>query len=184
MADPICRWRNSSIKQLIEFNSIFPLLPTEKSQGRDYVEKNWRLFGGNNFFTTPYQLAAQMGVYYENESFMFPRFHKLITIDEASLYLQYWGKNYYAPNPYTKSIQQEKSVVINKFLVNWAKDKGITASFSEALNEMFSSEIGNTDILINMLNNFSEVQIKDDIVSLKDASTARYADFSRSLVYF
>ena len=176
MADPICRWRNSSIKQLIEFNSIFPLLPTEKSQGRDYVEKNWKLFGGNNFFTTPYQLAAQMGVYYENESFMFPRFHKLITIDEASLYLQYWGKNYYAPNPYTKSIQQEKSVVINKFLVNWAKDKGITASFSEALNEMFSSEIGNTDILINMLNNFSEVQIKDDIVSLKDASTARYAD--------
>lgn len=176
MADPICRWRNSSIKQLIEFNSIFPLLPTEKSQGRDYVEKNWRLFGGNNFFTTPYQLAAQMGVYYENESFMFPRFHKLITIDEASLYLQYWGKNYYAPNPYTKSIQQEKSVVINKFLVNWAKDKGITASFSEALNEMFSSEIGNTDILINMLNNFSEVQIKDDIVSLKDASTARYSD--------
>ena len=176
MADPICRWRNSSIKQLIEFNSIFPLLPTEKSQGRDYVEKNWKLFGGNNFFTTPYQLAAQMGVYYENESFMFPRFHKLITIDEASLYLQYWGKNYYAPNPYTKSIQQEKSVVINKFLVNWAKDKGVTASFSEALNEMFSSEIGNTDILINMLNNFSEVQIKDDIVSLKDASTARYAD--------
>ena len=176
MADPICRWRNSSIKQLIEFNSIFPLLPTEKSQGRDYVEKNWKLFGGNNFFTTPYQLAAQMGVYYENESFMFPRFHKLITIDEASLYLQYWGKNYYAPNPYTKSIQQEKSVVINKFLVNWAKDKGITASFSEALNEMFSSEIGNTDILINMLNNFSEVQIKDDIVSLIDASTARYAD--------
>ena len=176
MADPICRWRNSSIKQLIEFNSIFPLLPTEKSQGRDYVEKNWKLFGGNNFFTTPYQLAAQMGVYYENESFMFPRFHKLITIDEASLYLQYWGKNYYAPNPYTKSIQQEKSVVINNFLVNWAKDKGVTASFSEALNEMFSSEIGNTDILINMLNNFSEVQIKDDIVSLKDASTARYAD--------
>lgn len=176
MADPICRWRNSSIKQLIEFNSIFPLLPTEKSQGRDYVEKNWKLFGGNNFFTTPYQLAAQMGVYYENESFMFPRFHKLITIDEASLYLQYWGKNYYAPNPYTKSIQQERSVVINKFLVNWAKDKGITASFSEALKEIFTSEIGNTDILINMLNNFSEVQIKDDIVSLKYATTARYAE--------
>lgn len=176
MADPICRWRNSSIKQLIEFNSIFPLLPIEKSQGREYVEKNWKLFGGNNFFTTPYQLAAQMGVYYENESFMYPRFHKLITIDEAYLYLQYWGKNYYAPNPYTKSILQEKTVVINNFLVNWVKDKGSTASFSEALREMFSSEIGNADILINMLNNFSEVQIEDDIVSLKEASTARYSD--------
>lgn len=176
MADPICRWRNSSIKQLIEFNSIFPLLPIEKSQGREYVEKNWKLFGGNNFFTAPYQLAAQMGMYYENESFMYPRFHKLITIEEAYLYLQYWGKNYYAPNPYTKSILQEKAVVINNFLVNWVKDKGSTASFSEALREMFSSEIGNADILINMLNNFSEVQIEGDIVSLKETSTARYSD--------
>lgn len=176
MADPICRWRNSSIKQLIEFNSILPLVTLEKSQARDYVERNWQLFGGNNFFTTPYQLAAQMGLYYEDESFFFPRFNKLIDIGEAYDYMQYWGRNYYAPNPYTKSIHQEKSVVINKFLVNWAIDKGETASFSEALKEMFSSEIGNTDILVNMLNNFSEVQITDDFVSLNNTSIAKYSD--------
>ena len=176
MADPICRWRNSSVKQLIEFNSIFPLIPTEKRQAREYVEKNWQLFGGSNFFTAPYQLAAQMGVYYENNAILHPRFNKLITINEAFEYMQYWGKKYYAPNPYTKSIQQEKSVVINNFLVNWAIDKGISASFSESLKAMFSSEIGNTDILVNMLNSFSEVNIENDIVSLKNVSTNRYAD--------
>lgn len=176
MADPICRWRNSSIKQLIEFNSILPLYTLEKSQARDYVEKNWQLFGGNNFFTTPYQLAAQMGLYYEDELYFYPRFNKLININEAINYMLYWGRNYYAPNPYTKSIKQDKAVVINKFLVNWVKDKGRTASFSEALKIMFPSEIGNTDILINMLNNFSEVLITDDIVSLKDDSITKYSD--------
>ena len=176
MADAICRWRNSSIKQLIEFNSIFPLEPINKDKGRKIVEKNWEIFGGSSFFTTPYQLAAQMGVYYESETMMFPRFTKLINIEDACEYLKYWGKNYYAPNPYTKSIQQEKVVVINKFLVNWVKDEGLLASFSSALNKMFSSDIGNTDILINMLNNFSEVLIENDIVSLKDNSIPRYAD--------
>ena len=176
MADAICRWRNSSIKQLIEFNSIFPLEPINKDKGRKIVEKNWEIFGGSSFFTTPYQLAAQMGVYYESETMMFPRFTKLINIEDACEYLKYWGKNYYAPNPYTKSIQQEKAVVINKFLVNWVKDEGLLASFSSALNKMFSSDIGNTDILINMLNNFSEVLIENDIVSLKDNSIPRYAD--------
>ena len=176
MADPICRWRNSSVKQLIEFNSIFPLAPTEKQQARELVEQNWQVFGGNNFFTTPYQLAAQMGVYYETDSILYPRFRKFITINEACEYMQYWGRKYYAPNPYTKSIQQEKSVVINNFLVNWAIDKGQSAFFTDALKVMFSAEIGNTDILINMLNNFSEVQVIDNIVSLKIKSTVKYED--------
>ena len=176
MADPICRWRNSSVKQLIEFNSIFPFTPIEKSEARTLVERNWQIFGGSNFFTTPYQLAAQMGVYCETESVLYPRFNRFITIDEACEYMQYWGKRYYAPNPYTRSIQQEKPVVINNFLVNWAMDKGESASFTEALKRMFSAEIGNTDILINMINNFSEVQITDDIVSLKDNSTKRYGE--------
>ena len=176
MADPICRWRNSSVKQLIEFNSIFPFTPIEKSEARTLVERNWQIFGGSNFFTTPYQLAAQMGVYCETESVLYPRFNRFITIDEACEYMQYWGKRYYAPNPYTRSIQQEKPVVINNFLVNWAMDKGESASFTEVLKRMFSAEIGNTDILINMINNFSEVQITDDIVSLKDNSTKRYGE--------
>ena len=68
MADPICRWRNSSIKQVIEFNSLFPLQKAEKMSVRNVVEHRWSLLGGKDFFTTPYQLAAQMAIYYEDLS--------------------------------------------------------------------------------------------------------------------
>ena len=155
MADPICRWRNSSLKQLNEFNLLFPLAPINKDEGRKIVEDNWTMLGGNDFFTTPYQLAAQMGVYYENDSLMIPRFNKLINLRESNAYMQNWGRKYYAPNPYTKSMQQStRSVVINRFLVNWVKEKGEGSSFSEALRGMFPDSIGNTDIITNMINNF------------------------------
>lgn len=178
MADPICRWRNSSLKQIIEFNSLFPLCSLEKNEGRRIVEKNWALLGGSSFFTTPYQLAAQMGLYYEDDAYMYSRFDKLISLDEGLAYLNNWGKRYYAPNPYTKSMQQDKTpVVINNFLVNWVLDKEDNAFFSEALDEMFVDTIGNTDILINMLNNFSEVKIENNKVLLKDVSRkGKYQD--------
>ena len=168
MADPICRWRNSSIKQLMEFNSLFPFGQKLKTEGRSYVEKLWSIIGGEDFFTTPYQLAAQMGVYYEDNTFLYPRFNKLISIEEAASYMLNWGKNYYSPNPYTKSIKNVKPVVINKFLVNYAQTIQ-NPKFSNALKEMFGDNvIGNTDILKNMLNTFSEVNIdKEDIVSIK-----------------
>lgn len=169
MADPICRWRNSSLKQVMEFNSLFPTSPVEKSKGRDVVNRNWTLLDGSDFFTTPYQLAAQLGLYYEDDSMFYPRFGKLISLVEGADYLKYWAKRYYAPNPYTKSMQlTPKPVVINNFLVNWALDNGERALFSEALKSMFKENIGNTDILINMLNNFSEVTISNNIVSIKD----------------
>ena len=155
----------------MEFNSLFPLRSIEKNEGRRIVEKNWALLGGSSFFTTPYQLAAQMGLYYEDDVYMYSRFDKLVSLDEGLTYLNNWGKRYYAPNPYTKSMQQDRTpVVINNFLVNWVLDKEDNALFSEALDEMFVDTIGNTDILINMLNNFSEVQIENNKVLLKDVS--------------
>lgn len=169
MADPICRWRNSSLKQVMEFNSLFPTAPVDKVFGRDVVNKNWSLLDGSDFFTTPYQLAAQMGLYYEDETMMYPRFDKRISLKEGNDYMRQWGRNYYAPNPYTRSMRlTEKPVVINNFLVNWVLEKGESASFSQALAEMFRETIGNTDILINMINNFSEVSISEDKVTLKD----------------
>lgn len=169
MADPICRWRNSSLKQVMEFNSLFPTAPVDKVFGRDVVNKNWALLDSSDFFTTPYQLAAQMGLYYEDETMMYPRFDKRISLKEGNDYMKQWGRNYYVPNPYTRSMRlTEKPVVINNFLVNWAIEKGESASFTQALAAMFKESIGNTDILINMINNFSEVSISEDRVTLKD----------------
>lgn len=168
MADPICRWRNSSIKQLNEFNLIFPLTVIDKNEGRKFVEKNWVLLGGKDFFTTPYQLAAQMGVYYEDDSHMYPRFSSIIDLNCCNEYMQNWGRKYYAPNPYTRSMQSKQPIVINNFLVNWVIEHGEGCEFREALQTMFSDSIGNTDILINMINGFMDVKIEDNKVYLKD----------------
>lgn len=167
MADPICRWRNSSIKQVVEFNILLPLSPCTKKEARAVVEHRWAVFGGKDFFQTPYQLAAQMGLYYEDDQFFYPRFDKLISIEEATDYMEYWGKHYYAPNPYTRSMTTTKEpIIINRFLVNWALDHK-NPLFSEALKSMFSEDIGNTDILVNMINNFTDVTINNDIISIK-----------------
>lgn len=167
MADPICRWRNSSIKQVVEFNILLPLSPCTKKEARAVVEHRWAVFGGKDFFQTPYQLAAQMGLYYEDDQFFYPRFDKLISIEEATDYMEYWGKHYYVPNPYTRSMTTTKEpIIINRFLVNWALDHK-NPLFSEALKSMFSEDIGNTDILVNMINNFTDVTINNDIISIK-----------------
>lgn len=168
MADPICRWRNSSIKQVVEFNTLLPLSSCDKKSARDLVEKRWAILGGKDFFQTPYQLAAQMGLYYEDEQYLHPRFSRLISIEEAISYMDYWGKHYYAPNPYTRSMTKTKRpVILNNFLVNWVIDNE-KPLFSEALKVMFSESIGNSDILINMINNFTEVKVENDVIYLKD----------------
>jgi len=169
MADPICRWRNSSIKQVCEFNLLFPFHKIEISKGRDIVVKNWAKMDGKDFFTTAYQLAAQMGLYYEDKEFMYPRFNRLISLSEASDYILHWAKKYYAPNPYAKKMTKSKGpVVMNNFLVNWAIKYGEKASYNDALKEMFGEMVGNYDIVANLVNNYMEVKIVDGIVVLKD----------------
>ena len=182
MADPICRWRNSSIKQVVEFNTLLPLSSCDKKSARDLVEKRWAILGGKDFFQTPYQLAAQMGLYYEDEQYLHPRFSRLISIEEAISYMDYWGKHYYAPNPYTRSMTETKRpVILNNFLVNWAIDNE-KPLFSEALKVMFSESIGNSDILINMINNFTEVKVENDVIYLKDnVSHKRYDNVYRDI---
>lgn len=181
MADLICRWRNSSIKQLNEFNILFPRKVINKTEGRKIVEKNWALLGGKDFFTTPYQLAAQMGVYYEDDSHMYPRFSSIIDLNRCNQYMQNWGRKYYAPNPYTRSMQSKQPIVINNYLVNWVIEHGDGCDFGEALQTMFSDSIGNTDILINMINGFMDIKIEDNKVYLKEG--VQFKQYSKEDVY-
>lgn len=184
MADPICRWRNSSIKQLLEFNSLFPYNCQSKAQARAIIEKKWALLGGTDFFQTPYQLAAQMGLYYEDDISMYPHFNKALTVEEAFEYMNYWGRNYYAPNPYTKSLNvTNKGVIINNYLVNWCIEH-VNPKFSDALQSMYGEKLGNTDILINMINAFTDVSIENDQIQLKQPDIKRfdsvYVDYDKN----
>lgn len=172
MADPICRWRNSTVKQACEFVHILPHKPMRKEDARVIVERNWKTWdNSSNFFTTPYQLAAQMGLYYEDGETMHVKFTEDISMDDSVEYLQAWAKRYYAPNPYSKSLTKDdiyggKPVIINNFLVNWALDNP-NSKWEDAIKVLFPNGIGNDDILKNMLNNFSDIKISDGIVRVK-----------------
>lgn len=167
MADPICRWRNTSIKQVSEFTQVLPHYPMPKNAARALVEKQWHEWdGGNDFFRTPYQLAAQLGLYYEDDTMFYPRFNHVLTIDEARRYIEGWIRRYYVPNPYTGSIRYEgQPIILNSQLYQAA------LSGESDLNKFFLSrlniDLGNKDILSNILNNFSDIKVENGMFSIK-----------------
>lgn len=167
MADPICRWRNTSIKQVSEFTQILPHCPMRKDAARAFVEKQWHEWdGGNDFFRTPYQLAAQLGLYYEDDTMFYPRFDHILSINEARRYIEGWIRRYYIPNPYTGSIHYDgQPIVLNSQLYQAA----LSGEFE--LDEFFRSrlniDLGNKDILTNILNNFSDIKVENGRFSIK-----------------
>lgn len=167
MADPICRWRNTSIKQVSEFTQVLPHCPMRKDAARAFVEKQWHEWdGGNDFFRTPYQLAAQLGLYYEDDTMFYPRFDHILSIDEARRYIEGWIRRYYIPNPYTGSIHYDgQPIVLNSQLYQAA------LSGESKLDEFFRShlniDLGNKDILTNILNNFSDIKVENGRFSIK-----------------
>lgn len=167
MADPICRWRNTSIKQVSEFTQVLPHYPMHKNDARKFVEKQWHEWdGGNEFFRTPYQLAAQLGLYYEDDTMFYPRFDHILTINEARRYIEGWIRRYYVPNPYTVSISYVgQPIVLNSQLYKAA----LPGEFE--LNKFFLShlniQLGNEDILTNILNKFSDIKVENGMVSIK-----------------
>lgn len=172
MADPICRWRNTSIKQVAEFTQVLPHAPMPKDKAREFVEQQWHEWdGGNDFFRTPYQLAAQLGLYYEDDDTFYPRFDHVLTIKEARDYVEGWIRRYYVPNPYTGSIRYDGNpIVLNSQLYESAQ------SGESDLDEFFKShlniELGNKDILSNILNNFSDIKVDNGVFSVKNPNVS------------
>lgn len=163
MADVICRWRNPSPKTVVELVSLLPKTPMSSREFRDYVESE-----NEDFFHTPYQLACQLGLYYESKDGYIPRFSRNITTDEAKKYLEYWIRRYYAPNPFTRSLSTlEEPVLLVESLVKYLEDKGGSANLKTALTDIFKDPMGNIDIVANTLNQYSKViEVNNDIASL------------------
>ena len=163
MADVICRWRNPSPKTIVELVSLLPKTPMSSRDFRDYVEAK-----NDDFFRTPYQLACQLGLYYEGKDGYIPRFARDITEEEAKDYLAYWVTRYYAPNPFTKSLTTlTEPVLLVESLVKYLEDKGGSADLKTALTDIFKDPMGNVDIVANTLNQYSRViKVSDDKASL------------------
>lgn len=76
MADIICRWRNGTPETVVELVNSMPHEVLISERFRNIMSTKW----DGDFFRTPYQLACQLGLYYESEEGYF--FLVLTTISQ------------------------------------------------------------------------------------------------------
>ncbi len=167
MADIICRWRNPKPSTIVELVNSMPHKEMDSSSFRQYME-NSEL--GNVFLRTAYQLACQLGLYYDDGETFHPRFNNDITEEDAIVYLQKWIHKYYVPNPYTMSIKAvDTPILLLKSIVKELEEKN-NRNLKDVLESIFKQPMGNLDIIINLLNGYSNVISidKSNIATLKE----------------
>ncbi|HSD06509.1 AAA family ATPase [Flavobacterium sp.] len=166
MADPICRWRNPYFKTIRELIETLPKENLPSIRGREITNQNW----GEEFFGTPYQLACQLGLYYEFNNEFITKFHHAPTPNELHGYLRNWITKYYVPNPYTKKgFENIKPKIIHVEFAKKLKANNAEMDWNQVKNELFEEPIGNDDILVNSINQYSEIfEVKNNKLKLKD----------------
>ena len=154
MADPICRWRNPYLRTIMELVETLPHESMPSANFRSIVEQRWP-----GFFRTPYQLACQTGLYYESSDGMYyPRFDHNLTEEEADAYMRHWVTKYYVPNPYTKSMRSlEQPVPFLASIIGFMFTHPYERDLHTILEAVFLEEIGNIDIISNVLNSYTDV---------------------------
>ncbi|GAA3971561.1 AAA family ATPase [Mucilaginibacter dorajii] len=153
MSDPICRWRNPYVETVRQLIDVLPKTVLPSSEAREIVIENF----DNTFFTTPYQLACQLGLYYESEGNLYPRFSYTPSLEEVIDYLRKWIVKYYVPNPYTRGFSELRPISIHaKFCEQLMKNDG-NVEWDLVKTEVFKESIGNDDILRNTFNLYSDV---------------------------
>lgn len=171
MGDIICRWRNAKPQTVCEF---IRQLPHEKLSAEEF-----RFRMGKEFFHTAYQLACQLGLYFEYAGNYIPRFTHNITEDEAEEYLEHWILCYYAPNPFTKRLKGlDTPVYVVEKLVEYLEQHNSSANLKKALTSIFKEQISNLDIITNALNRYSRViSVKDGTAKLE----TNYKDYMKQM---
>lgn len=168
MADPICRWRNATPETVCE---IIEALPKRKMSEEKFREVMSKSNFGSDFFHTPYQLACQLALYYIDDNHIYhPRFSENITKEAADKYLHYWFRLYYIPNPYTKKgfDNLSKPQYFEKTLFESLQKRNVSTDFLDLLNKTFKDEIGELDILKNLINRYSDLlEIENNKISIK-----------------
>lgn len=157
MADIICRWRNGTPKTVVELVNSMPHEVMSSDRFRDIMSTQW----DGDFFRTPYQLACQLGLYYESDDGYFhPRFDHNITTEEAEEYLYHWLPRYYIPNPYIskKGFNDiECPTFFLKTLYEYVKAHP-NCNYHDACLACFKEEAkNNDDIVRNYINNYSRI---------------------------
>lgn len=153
MADPICRWRNPYLKTVREFIDVLPRTSMPADQARAIVKAD----KGDGWYTTQYQLACQLGLYYEEDGKYYPRFEHHPSLDEILAYLRNWIIKYYVPNPYTRGFTGLDTVIVHGELCKMLYNAKINIDWDKAKQDIFKEPINNDDILRNSINFYSDV---------------------------
>ena len=154
-SDPICKWRVASIDTVMELVSLLPKAKLSKTMFRNVMKD---VYDGN-FFHTPYQLALQMALYYEDDKEYIPRFDHDISRDEALSYMHKWITKYYVPNPFTKRgfIDIVPSINLLYGLIDYLEDHPTKPNLATAGAALFGGEMGNIGCVKYILNEYSNL---------------------------
>jgi hypothetical protein len=179
-SDPLCKWRNASIETVVELVHALPKKHMSKDDFRFYMSDNY----GGAFFRTPYQLALQLALYYEDDSNYYPRFDHDITEDEALAYMHKWMQRYYVPNPFTKKgfLTVDPPVNLLYGLVDYLENHPNKPNLETAGAALFGGIMGNILCVKYVLNNYSgiiEVDSNNDMKLLLDKEGEVFVDNSR-----
>lgn len=154
-SDPICKWRNASIDTVVE---LVCNLPKQRMSKEDFRFRMASLYDGA-FFRTPYQLALQLALYYEDDKEYIPRFDHNISREEALQYMQKWVQRYYVPNPFTKRgfVNIVPSINLLYGLIDYLENHPGKPNLSTAGAALFGGEMGNTLCVKYVLNEYSNI---------------------------
>lgn len=160
-ASPICRGKNLTLETVLSFVNAMPLVPMKKTNFHSATESKLK-----GWTQTHSQIARQLALYYEKDGMCLPRFTRKVSCSEILRYVANWAKLYFVPNIYTPSLRggEHRATNIYAFLKNEVK-LGVS-SYSKACEQMFGVELNNTDKVRVYLNNFTDLIINDDAMSV------------------
>ena len=170
-SDPLCKWRVATIDNVVNLVSNLPKEILLSDIFRDRMRNSY----DGHFFRNAYQLALQLGLYYENNNHYIPRFDHDITKEEATVYMHKWMKLYYVPNPYTKRgfINVVPSINLLNAIANYLEENPNKPNLATAGAALFGGEMGNIGCVKYVLNNYSniiKVDKNNDMVFLAKTS--------------
>ena len=141
MGDPICKWRAARPHNVVELvNDILPHEEMPENDFYDIVDNRMP-----DFMHTPYQLAAQLGLYAVVDGTYYPRFKIDIDNEEATRYLENVVTKYYVPNPYTKRgfTNLDKPILLEKSIVEYLEKYPTQNDLEQILKHLIREDVGN-----------------------------------------
>lgn len=160
-ASPICRGKNLTIETVLAFINAMPLMPMKKSLFHSKTEEKLK-----GWTQTHSQIARQLALYYEKDGICYPRFTNVVSYIDVLKYVMNWAKLYFVPNIYTPSLLHNNYVPTNIYAFLKAKyNKGVN-SYVQACEQIFGIELNNLDKVRVYLNNFTDIVINDETMSI------------------